>query len=113
MTITSKTTNTGDATLIPDPTPLPTFKTTDFGTAQYLIHNGHRPKCHLDPADRVVVFVFNDSDELRQQVVAFRSGALVAAIAYAEAGRTIRRLVKNCRYSALAAQAGNVAPTRR
>ena len=94
--------------MIPDPTP-PSFQTTEFGTAQYLLHVGHRAKSYLDPTNRVVVFQFIDTPELRQQIEAFRAGALVVAIAYAEAGRRLRKLVKMARYSAQAAQAGNVA----
>jgi len=70
--------------------------THDSNLAQFLIFSGHRAQCHINEYN-AAEFTFKDCPELRQIAEAFTHGAMVPAIAYAEAGRVVRRLILSAR----------------
>jgi hypothetical protein len=90
------------------------FRTANSNIATYLIYDGRRARCEIDPTENIPVFEFADSSELRAAVTAFQAGAMVCAIAYAEAGRIARRVMQAARFRQRASEGAQTPnPSRR
>ena len=72
------------------------YDTSDSNVAQFLVFRGRRCQCTLD-GNRVPVFSFVDSRDVRADVSDYVSGAAVIAVLYAGAGRLIRKQLNEAR----------------
>jgi hypothetical protein len=70
------------------------FVVDDLGLAQFLIFRHHHARPHMDPTTARARFAFADTDVLRSDVSAYFTGAMVPALAYADAARIVKRLIR-------------------